>query len=122
MFPPIQAAPGVYGICCDCPALLAVAVPLAKVTPPEGYSAQLHAVTTQTVVIEDRGKWWVSIDAGRSWRSAADSVARTAVDIPAAGRLHTRCADANCDNRALTVIDPDTNDTDDDKAAAADSG
>jgi photosystem II stability/assembly factor-like uncharacterized protein len=84
------------------------ALPFAKIPPLEGYSAEMHAITTRTVVVEDRGKWWVSVDAGRSWRSAADSAARTAVEIPAAGRLHTRCADANCDNRELTVIDPDT--------------
>lgn len=84
------------------------AVPLAKIPPTEGYSAVLHAVTARTVVIEDRGKWWVSIDAGRTWRSAADSVARNAAEIPAAGRLHLRCADATCDNRELTVIDPGT--------------
>ncbi|TDB82046.1 hypothetical protein [Micromonospora sp. KC721] len=83
-------------------------LPLAKVAPPEGYSADLHAVTTDTVVIEDRGKWWVSIDAGRTWRSAPDSVARNVAEIPAAGRLHTRCGDTNCDSRELTVIDPDT--------------
>ncbi|MBG0569284.1 hypothetical protein, partial [Actinoplanes aureus] len=84
------------------------ALPLAKVPPLEGYSADLHAVTTQTVVIEDRGQWWVSIDAGRTWRSAPDSAARNVAEIPAAGRLHTRCADTNCDIRELTVIDPDT--------------
>ncbi|GGM55150.1 hypothetical protein GCM10011608_45000 [Micromonospora sonchi] len=84
------------------------ALPLAKVPPTEGYSADLHAVTTDTVVIEDRGKWWVSINAGRTWRSAPDSVARNVAEIPAAGRLHVRCRDTNCEIRELTVIDPDT--------------
>jgi photosystem II stability/assembly factor-like uncharacterized protein len=83
-------------------------LPLAKIAPPEGYGAELHAVTARTVVIEDRGEWWVSIDAGHTWRSAPDSVVARAVEIPAAGRLHTRCADPNCDSRELTVIDPDT--------------
>ncbi|GIE88275.1 WD40/YVTN/BNR-like repeat-containing protein [Actinoplanes regularis] len=83
-------------------------LPLAKVRQLEGYSAELHAVTAGTVVIEDRGKWWVSLDAGRTWRSAPDSAARNAAGIPAAGRLHTRCADANCDTRELVVIDPET--------------
>ncbi len=80
-------------------------LPLAKVPPLEGYSADLHAVTARTVVIEDRGKWWVSVDAGRTWRSAPASVARNVVAIPADGRLHTRCDDVNCE---LAVIDPDT--------------
>jgi photosystem II stability/assembly factor-like uncharacterized protein len=83
-------------------------VPLAKVPPLEGYSADLHAVTAQTVVIEDRGKWWASTDAGRTWRSAPNSVTRSVAVIPAAGRLHTHCADTNCDKRQLTVIDPET--------------
>jgi photosystem II stability/assembly factor-like uncharacterized protein len=84
------------------------ALPLAKIPPLEGYSAEMHAVTARTVVIEDRGKWWVSIDAGRTWRSAPDSVTQTHTAIPAAGRLHLRCADADCANRELTAIDPDT--------------
>ncbi|WP_433788533.1 WD40/YVTN/BNR-like repeat-containing protein [Actinoplanes sp. CA-252034] len=83
-------------------------VPLAKVATLEGYSADLHAVTTRTVVIEDRGKWWVTIDAGRTWRSAPNSVTRTVATIPATGRLYAHCADTNCDSRELMVIDPDT--------------
>ncbi|MFD1373403.1 WD40/YVTN/BNR-like repeat-containing protein [Actinoplanes sichuanensis] len=83
-------------------------VPLAEVPPLEGYSADLHAVTAQTVVIEDRGTWWVSLDAGRTWRSAPNSVTRTVTAIPAKARLHTHCADPNCDRRELTVIDPAT--------------
>ncbi len=84
------------------------ALPLAKIPPLEGYSADLHAVTDRTVVIEDRGTWWASVDAGRTWRPVPDAVAGRAGGIPAAGRLHTRCADANCDVRELTVIDPAT--------------
>ncbi len=83
-------------------------LPVAKVPQLEGYSAELHAVTARTVVIEDRGKWWVSLDAGNTWRSAPDSAARNAAGIPAAGRLHARCADANCATRELAVIDPAT--------------
>jgi photosystem II stability/assembly factor-like uncharacterized protein len=84
------------------------ALPLAKIPPLEGYSAELHAVTARTVVIEDRGKWWVSVDAGRTWRSAPNSVARNTAGIPAAGRLHVGCVDATCESRELTVIDPDS--------------
>ncbi|MEU4160580.1 hypothetical protein [Actinoplanes sp. NPDC026670] len=83
-------------------------VPLAKVPPLEGYSADLHAVTGQTVVIEDRGKWWASIDAGRTWRSVPNSVTRSVAVIPAKARLHIHCADTNCDKRELTVIAPET--------------
>jgi photosystem II stability/assembly factor-like uncharacterized protein len=83
-------------------------VPLAEVPPLEGYSADLHAITTRTVVIADRGKWWVSVDAGRTWRSAPDSVTGNVASVPAGGRLHSQCADTNCDSRELTVIDPDT--------------
>lgn len=83
-------------------------LPLAKIPPLGGYSADLYAVTARTVVIEADGQWWVSLDAGRTWRLAPDSVGRNVAGIPAVGRLYTGCADTNCENRELSVIDPET--------------
>jgi photosystem II stability/assembly factor-like uncharacterized protein len=84
-------------------------LPLPKVRPAtDEMSTSLFVMTAQSLAIEDRGKYWVSHNAGRSWRTDANRVSHAMTSIPAGAVLRTLCPDPNCDRWAAMVIDPET--------------